>query len=166
MNMPSITFEVRLLSTFLFTKCPEKMHSFLNISIIAYGLEYCWPSVADGYHNYISIGPMYRVIWCFWRRDEKRHPHDNAAVRKYGTITQWCFNVGPASKTVGQHWNSIGWMSRVCAKYTADPVMEWCWASVVDDWPTLNQQWAATLTKHWTGIWSVCLHPLYEVHRR
>ena len=29
-------------------------------------------------------------------------------------ITQCCFNVGPASKTVGQHWNSIEWISRVC----------------------------------------------------
>ena len=32
----------------------------------------------------------------------KRHQH-NAAVRKPGTITQCCFNDGPASKTVGQH---------------------------------------------------------------
>ena len=24
------------------------------------------------------------------------------------------FQCGPASKTVGQHWNSIGWMPRVC----------------------------------------------------
>ena len=38
---------------------------------------------------------MYRVIWC--------HQH-NAAVRKHGTITQCCFNDGPALKTVGQHW--------------------------------------------------------------
>ena len=33
---------------------------------------------------------------------------------KHGAFTQCCFNVGPASKTVAQHWNSIGWMSRVC----------------------------------------------------
>ena len=32
----------------------------------------------------------------------------------YEAFTQCCFNVGPASKTVGQHWNSIGWMPRVC----------------------------------------------------
>ena len=29
---------------------------------------------------------------------------------KHGAFTQCCFNVGPASETVGQHWNSIGWM--------------------------------------------------------
>ena len=92
----------------------------------------------------------------------KRHQH-NAAVRKHGTITQCCFNHGPALKTVGQHWNSIGWMRRVCAKYTTDPVIDWCWASVVDDWPALNQQWAATLAQHWTGVWWVGLHPLYQV---
>ena len=32
----------------------------------------------------------------------KRYQHD-AAVRKHGTITQCCFNDGPALKTVGQH---------------------------------------------------------------
>ena len=39
---------------------------------------------------------MYRVIWCFWRRDGKRHPH--TAVRKQCTITQCCINVGPVLK--------------------------------------------------------------------
>ena len=39
---------------------------------------------ADSGPDYISFGPMYRVIWCFWRRDGKRHPHNNAAVRKHG----------------------------------------------------------------------------------
>ena len=34
--------------------------------------------------------------------------------RKHGVFTQCCFNVGPASKTLGQHWNSIGWMPRDC----------------------------------------------------
>ena len=77
-------------------------------------------------------------------------------------VTQCCFNIGPASKTLGQHWNSIGWMPRVCAKYTADPVMDKCWASVVDDWPTLNQQWGSTLAQHWTRIWCVGLHSLYR----
>ena len=32
---------------------------------------------------------------------------------KYGAFTQCCFNVGPASSPLDQHWNSIGWMSRV-----------------------------------------------------
>ena len=51
------------------------------------------------------------------------------------------------------------------AKYTADPVLDYCWERFVDDWPALNQQWAATLAKHWTGIGCVGLHPLYEVLR-
>ena len=29
---------------------------------------------------------------------------------KHVAFTQCCFNVGPASKTMGQHWNSIEWM--------------------------------------------------------
>ena len=32
---------------------------------------------------------------------------------KHKTFTQCCANVGPASTTLGQHWYSIGWMSRV-----------------------------------------------------
>ena len=63
------------------------------------------PALQTVAQHYISIGPMYRVIWCFWRRDRKRHPHSHphAAVRKHGTSTQGCLNVEPASKTVGQH---------------------------------------------------------------
>ena len=38
----------------------------------------------------------------------------NKVRSKHGTFTQCCFNVGPTSKTVGQHWNSLGWMPRVC----------------------------------------------------
>ena len=33
---------------------------------------------------------------------------------KHEALTQCCFNVGPASKTVCQHWNSFRWMPRVC----------------------------------------------------
>ena len=33
---------------------------------------------------------------------------------KRGIFAQCCFNVGPATKTVGQHWNNIGWMIRAC----------------------------------------------------
>ena len=33
---------------------------------------------------------------------------------KHETITKCCFNAGPASKTVVQDWNSIGWMLCVC----------------------------------------------------
>ena len=47
-----------------------------------------------------------------------------AAIRKHGTFTQCYFNAGPASKTVCQHWNIIGWIPSVNAQYTADPVMD------------------------------------------
>ena len=35
------------------------------------------------------------------------------APSKHETFTQCCFHVWPASKTVAQHWNDIGWTSRV-----------------------------------------------------
>ena len=56
------------------------------------------PPSATLAQHYISIGPMYRVISCFWRRDGKCHPRNNAAVRKNGTITQFCFNAGQRRK--------------------------------------------------------------------
>ena len=126
MNMWNITFQVLRLSTFVFNKCSEKKYSRLYLWLRAWRVlvgimlaqrRRCWPSIT------FSIGPMYCVIWCFWHRMLMCHQH-NAAVRKHGTITQCCFNAGPASKTVGQHWNIIGWMPRVCAKYTTDRVID------------------------------------------
>ena len=75
--------------------------------------------------------------------------------RKHGAFTQCCFNVGPASKTMGQHWNSIGWRSRVCwdtwlllsiiplllsnnQEHDIETMLAKCWASVADDGLTLN----------------------------
>ena len=31
---------------------------------------------------------------------------------KHEAFTRCCFNVGPASSTLAQHWNNIGWMPR------------------------------------------------------
>ena len=45
---------------------------------------------------------LYTSHYEHYERDFKGHKH-NAAVRKDGTITQCCFNDGPALKTVGQH---------------------------------------------------------------
>ena len=33
----------------------------------------------------------------------------------HGAFTQCWFNVDSASSTLGQHWNTIGWMLRVCS---------------------------------------------------
>ena len=33
---------------------------------------------------------------------------------KHGKFTQCCFNAGPPSSALAQHWNNIVWMSRVC----------------------------------------------------
>ena len=68
-----------------------------------------WPSITSELGQCIVLSGVSGVGM------EKRHHHSHrhAAVRKHGTITQCCFNVGPASKTVDQLWNSIGWMPRV-----------------------------------------------------
>ena len=103
--MSNITFPVLSLSTFVFNKCSEII-IFTIIFVVKILKGFGWNNVGPASQtvaqHYISIGPICCVIWCFWRRDFKGHQH-NAAVRKDGTITQCCFNDGPASKTVGQH---------------------------------------------------------------
>ena len=56
-----------------------------------------WPCITSALGQYIMLSGV------FWRRDQKRHTHNNAVLGKHGTVTQCCFNVRPASKTVGQH---------------------------------------------------------------
>ena len=42
------------------------------------------------------------------------HCVDRLYSSKHGAFTQYCFNVRPSSSTLGQHWNSSGWMPGVC----------------------------------------------------
>ena len=42
-----------------------------------------------------------------------------ALVWQAEAFTQCCFNVGPPSSTLLQHWNNIGWMSFVCCVETS-----------------------------------------------
>ena len=52
-----------------------------------------WPSITSALGQCILLFGK-----CFRRRDGKRHPHNNSAFSKHGTITQCSFNVGPG------HW--------------------------------------------------------------
>ena len=49
-----------------------------------FGWNIIGPASQPVAQHHISIGLMYRVIWCFWHRDRKRQPH-KAAVRKHMT---------------------------------------------------------------------------------
>ena len=51
--------------------------------------------------HYFTIGPKYCVIRevAFW--GIKRHLYGSQS--KQGTITQFCFNVGPESNTIDRH---------------------------------------------------------------
>ena len=78
-----ITFHVLKLNTFVFNKCSEIL-IFTIISVVkslkGFGWNNVGPVLQTVAQHYISIGPMYRVIWCFWRRIFKAHQH-NATVR-------------------------------------------------------------------------------------
>ena len=67
MNMCSITFQVLRLSTSAFNKYSKKI--FVVRSLKGFGWNNIGPSSQTVAQYYISIGPMYRVILCFWRRD-------------------------------------------------------------------------------------------------
>ena len=92
MNMSNITFEVHRLS-----KCSEKLYSGLNIVIRA---ERVLVEIMLA-KRCISIGPMYRVIWCFWRRDRKRHPQNKV---QSVNVFQCRARVENCGSTLKQHW--------------------------------------------------------------
>ena len=55
-----------------------------------------------------ALSQHWVTVSCSLRADERWLPST------HGAFNQRCFNVGQASSTLAQHWNSIGWMSRVC----------------------------------------------------
>ena len=77
MSMCNIMFRVLRLSTFVFNKCSEKI-LFTIIFVVKSLKGFGWNNVGIMSQmvtqDYISIGPMYHVIWCFWRRDVKASP--------------------------------------------------------------------------------------------
>ena len=64
-----------------------------------------WNNVGPGSQtvaqHYFIIDPMYRVIRAVAFRRRKCHPYGDQS--KHGTITQFSFNVGPASNTIDLH---------------------------------------------------------------
>ena len=66
----------------------------------------------EQYHAIHDIGLLTTCVYIGGACGEIVNPFPLPS--KHGAFTQCCFNVGTASKTVCQHWNSLGWMSRVC----------------------------------------------------
>ena len=83
----------------------------------------------------------------------KRHPH---IVMRQSANTGQSHNAVSISDQRRRRWANIETvlgdsqclLGRADAKYTDDPVLECCWASVVDNLSALDQQWAATLALH------------------
>ena len=117
--MCNITFQVHRLSTSVFNKYSEKIGTLIFVvkSLKGFGSNNVGTAPQMVVKHYISIGQCIVLSGVSFAGMLKRHQH-NAAVGKHGTITKCCFDDGPASKTVDQHWNSIVWMPRVCVKYT------------------------------------------------
>ena len=102
MNMSNITFEVS--STFVFKKSSEKKIFTIIFevkSLKGFGRNNVGPVSQTVAQTYFTIGSMYRVIRVVAFLGIKCHQYGSQS--KHGTITQFCFNVGPASNTIDQH---------------------------------------------------------------
>ena len=82
---------------------------------------------------------------------------------KHGTITQCCFNVGPASKTVGQNWNSIGLMPRVSHIPASTKTLNQCWISVDPASWTMGQHWS-NIKSMYCVYWGTIFSDLNNFH--
>ena len=104
MNMNNITFEVPRLSAFVFKKFSEKK-IFTIIFVVKSLKDFGWNNIGPAsqtvaQHNF-TIGQMKRVIRVVAFRGIERHLYGSQS--KHGTITQFCFNVEPASNTIDRH---------------------------------------------------------------
>ena len=91
MNMSNITFQVPTVITLVFNKSSEKK-IFTIIFVVKSLIGFGWKNVgpADGGP---TLCPPY------------------GSQTKLGTITQFCFDVEPASNTIDRNWD-INWLRR------------------------------------------------------
>ena len=103
MHMSNVTFEVSRLSPFVFKKSSEKkiFMIFVVKSLKGFGRNNVGPASQTVTQHYFTVGLMYRVIRVVAFRGIKRHP--SGSQSRTGTITQFCFNVGPASLLIDRH---------------------------------------------------------------
>ena len=116
-----------------------------------------WPSIAS------ALGRCIVLSGVFWRRFEKRHPHNNAAVRKtqcnHPKLFQCRTSFLDCGSTLKQHWVNSTCLRKVYSR-PSDGLM------LGQRRRPLNQQWTVTLAQHTFNRNLVGgLHRLYEVHR-
>ena len=69
--------------------------------------------------HYISIGPLYRVIWCFWRRNVKASPvYCSRQKTRYNhpMLFQRRASVEDCGSTIKQHWLNATCLRKVYNK--------------------------------------------------
>ena len=71
-----------------------------NILPMAYSLSWLWHTVTHISHVCVKSWSVSGYA--------RHHCHYTYHPSKHGTLTQWLFNVGPASQTLCQHWTTIG----------------------------------------------------------
>ena len=102
-------------------------------------------------HPFISKGTVRdRQLWIL------RPPRNmsNSIRRKHYTLTQWCFNVGPASQTVGKHWPIIGSTYRVCSVAAPNSMTTQQTREFYRIWPLVHR------SRRWPNIKSILVKRL------
>ena len=102
MNMSNITFEVPRLSTFVFKKSSEKKIFtiiFAVMSLKGFGWNNVGPTSQTVAHNWakVSFYPGSGLS------GDKASVYPHGSHSKHGTITIFCFRVGPVSNTIDWH---------------------------------------------------------------
>ena len=138
--------------------------SFLN----DFDLNNVGPASQIVAQHHISIEPMYRVIWCFWRRNAKRHhPAYSLACRSHKTrynhprLFQCRASVEDCRSTLKQHWMNATCLRKVYSRPSDGLVLgqRRIWLTSIDQTmgcdagPTLNQNLAGRPTSSVRGTW-------------
>ena len=82
-------------------------------------------------------------------------------------LIQFCFNVGPASQTLAQHWSIIGWRSRVfwdSGTRTA-PLQHTQPVSIraaMNNWPDLTSRWQWDALNLWDSSRDLSRHGIHN----
>ena len=127
MNMSNKTFEVLRLSTFVFEKCSEKIHSRLIIVIRAkrvFMLEFCWPGVTDGgpalNQNWVNASCYLVFLAPGWEAPPALQCSSQKTRYNHPMLFQYWASVEDCGSTLKQHrvnatslrknyWRPSGW---------------------------------------------------------
>ena len=166
--MSNITFQILRLSTFVFNNCSEiiiftiifLVRSVIRASWVLVGIMLAqrhrrWPNII------LQLGLCIWVVAFLITGDEIVTPLATVAKVPYAYSMMDCYwaIVRHVGSTLKQHLLAI--QDAGVEESCVQSVLEWCWVSVVYNWPALNQHWTSSnsgppLYRNWVGRSTSC----------